>query len=297
MCYFWTSKSRGLAKKFGIGRVWRTWTPLLLFFLVATAALECNKTGGLNSNVAYVSVFHTAQGRGPLEVFQQNGTDYVPIQDSAISYGTASGGRAINTTEYIYNSGYDTVQVGVNGMQVREGATGRVVSTGNTTFNNGRFYSVFLYDDSVAKSPLPIIILPDNIVTSIDTFSFLRWMNFCPNTYYNIRITSVRPDADITGEIRDSIASGFLQYVGNNEKISTYAFRRVHSGRYKVTAYKGITRSFDRLHDSLINPVTITDSLFLIRDSSYTAILQGFENGTGSSHIRMRVIQHQRPDR
>jgi len=270
---------------------------MLLFFLAATVTLECNKTGGLNTNIAHVSVIHTAIGEGQLDFAQQkdsNNSPYTSILASPISYGTSSGSvseeDSPGTAKYL--SGYRNAEVGVSGVRIWAGDAKTVVSTGNTTFSNGRYYSVFLYDSAATDTVVPLIILPDNIITSVDTFAYLRWMNFCPGTYYNIRITSLRPQADITGIIRDSIPSGFLPFVGNSEKISTYSFKRVHSGRYKVTAYKSVIKNAAKTADSLINPVTITDSLILLRDISYTALLQGFEDSTGEKHTRLRVIEH-----
>lgn len=273
---------------------WRIWCPSACLFLAAAGAFNCNKTAGVNSNKANLLVVHVAPSRPALAVGDTT-TDtkkhkFTSFLESFITYGSATGTVPDGTHPYQYQAKYYEVGVGVKPIQVVTTATS-VLSRGSTTFNYGRNYTMFLFDDSIPnRDTISTFFLPDNIVTSVDTFAYLRVLNFCPgNTYYNIQIRGVRPDYAITGAANDTINSGFLNFVGNSETISQYAFKRVHSGSYEVL----IDTAYNRLTGKYVDSIKVfTDSLFLLRDKSYTAFVQGYLDSTGAKQLQLRVIQH-----
>ena len=281
----------GLANMTGKGSEWRKWAPLACVVLAVAGSFHCSKTSGENSNKANLLVVNTASERPALDLGDSSKQNpFQTLLDAPLGYGTVTGTMPDPLHPYIYLAKYNKVDVGVTPVKIQTEA-GVTLSQGNTTFNFGRNYTMFLFDDSIpSKDSISLFILPDNIISSVDTFAYLRWLNFAPgNTYYNFQIRNVRPDFAFTGATNDTINSGFLNFVGNSEKISQYAFKKVHTGSYEVLIDTAYNRATGKYVDSI---KVFTDSLFLVRDKSYTAFVQGYFDSTGEKQLRLRVIQH-----
>jgi hypothetical protein len=223
----------------------------------ALLVISCSKSAGTRENKAFVTVTHTAPGSAPIDVFY----DKVSILGgNPIAYDQTSGTPG---------SPYVEATAGVRQLQVTEGD--KTVLSGNTAFQQGVHYSVFIYD-TLTNDSLKMFILQDNLQSRVDTFTYVRFINFSPGTYFNLVLTSKR----------DTVATGFQEYAGNKLNPSFYAFRLLHIGNYAARVFQ----------DTLFANSVPLDSIRIDSTKIYTLFLQGFPGSVGAEGLMLKSIRH-----
>jgi hypothetical protein len=242
------------------------------FAVVAFAFLHfaCNKSTGTNGNSAYINVIHTAYGAGPVKVTVKGDTLFA----NAIDYGQFTG---------LPGYPYDTIATGIENLELVSGS--QVLLQGNSAFQQGARYSTFVYDTLDARS-VKLLILQDNLNVRIDTFTYVRFMNFSPGTSLSFVLSNSRQQViDSLGDritIVDTIKTTYRPFVGYdpNPGNINYDFTLARIGKYKLQVTP------DLIHFTTLDSVQI-DSL-----KSYNLYLQGFFNDTsGVNKLQVKMMQ------
>lgn len=228
---------------------------IVLLFLLLT--ISCNKSSGTHENKAFVTITHTAPGSSPIDVLY-DGSSILGGSTLAYNQTTDNGG-----------SPYLKATAGVRELQVKEGS--QTVLQGNTAFQQGLYYSLFVYD-TLKNDSLKMFILQDNLQIRTDSFTYVRFINFSPDSYLNVVLTSKR----------DTVATGFQQYAGNKLNPSYYSFRNLHIGSYAARAFR----------DTVYANSIPLDSLQVDSTKIYTIFLQGFADSAGRNGLMLKSIQH-----
>ncbi|MDP4131009.1 MAG: DUF4397 domain-containing protein [Bacteroidota bacterium] len=218
---------------------------------------SCNKSSGIHENKAFVTVTQTAPGSSPIDV----------LYDNASILGGSK--LAFDQTTGTPGNPYVQATAGVRVLTVKEGT--QTVLEGNTAFQQGLHYSLFVYD-TLKNDSLRMFILQDNLQIRTDTFTYVRFINFAPGSYLNLLLTSKR----------DTVATGFLPYAGDKLNPSFYLFRRLHIGRYAARAFV----------DTLFSNSIPLDSLYIDSTKIYTVFFQGFPDSTGAYSLKLKSIRH-----
>jgi hypothetical protein len=228
----------------------------LFIYLFLILAASCNKSSGINENKAFVTITHATPGGSPIDVLY-NGNSILGGNSLAYNQTTGSPGDP-----------YIEATAGVRELQVTAG--GQTILQGNTAFQQGLHYSLFLYD-TLKNDSMKMFILQDNLQIRTDTFTYVRFINFSP-AYLSLLITG-------NG---DTIATGNLPYAGNKLDPSYYSFRRVPIGNYAVRAFR----------DTVYANSIPLDSLYIDSTKIYTVFLQGFADSSGDDRLMVKSIRY-----
>jgi hypothetical protein len=196
---------------------------------LALSLFSCSKTANSNENKAYIAVSHVAYGTGPVNI-TLNGDSLMPLP---LSFGYTSG---------IQGNSYDTATSRISQMQLVQGTS--VLLSGNSTFQQGSYYSVFVYDTLDTRS-IGLLILQNSPSIRSDTLSNFRFMNFSPASAIGIILcykhdTAIRTinDTLIYITVRDTVIIGTSPFVGYNPIPAAYPFSNfAHTGLNNVFAY------------------------------------------------------------
>jgi len=216
---------------------------------------SCNKSSGVNENKAFVTISHVAPGFSALDVFY-NGTSV--LGGAGLNYDETSGTA---------DNPYVTATAGVRLLQITQNSD--TVLQGNTAFQQGLHYSIFVYD-TLKNDPLKMFILQDNLPRT-DTITDIRFINFSPGPGLNVLLTSKR----------DTVATGFQTFAGNQLDPSFYAYRRLHTGRYAARAFR----------DSSLATSIPLDSVLVDSAKIYTIFLQGYADSSGEFGLKLKSIR------
>ena len=99
--------------------------------LLALSLFFCSKTANSTENKSYIGVTHVAYGVGPINVV----LDGDSLMPAPLAFGSTSG---------TYSFPYDTAVSRVSDMELVQG--NQVILQGNSAFQRGSYYSVFVYD-------------------------------------------------------------------------------------------------------------------------------------------------------
>jgi hypothetical protein len=127
----------------------------------------------------------------------------------------------------------------------------QVILQGNSAFQRGSYYSVFVYDTlNRDTAAVGMIILQNNppIVPAPDTLCPLRFLNFSPGSPKGLMLiyvhdTTIYYTHDTTTDTvyiatRDTVRTGISYFVGQYPVPSAYAFNTwVHTGLNQVFAF------------------------------------------------------------
>jgi hypothetical protein len=128
--------------------------------LLALSLFSCSKTANSTENKSYVGVTHVAYGVGPINIVL-DGDSLLP---APLPFGSTSGSPSYP---------YDTAVSRVSQMELVQG--GQVILQGNSAFQRGAFYSVFVYDSlnpSMDTAAVGMIILQNSPPASLSTDTF-----------------------------------------------------------------------------------------------------------------------------
>ena len=238
------------------------------FQVLVLSLFSCSKTANNKENKAYVAVTHVAYGTGPVNI-TLDGDSLLPVP---LSFG--------NTSGYAGNH-YDTATSRVSFMQLIQGAT--VLSSGNSAFQQGSYYSIFVYD-TLNTNTIGLLILQNNPPRGPDTTSNFRFLNFSPGSSIGIMLvythdtTLYFPRRDTVGidtvniAVRDTVRVGPSNFVGHNPSPAAYPFNYyAHVGINQVFAFIDSTRP--RPDSSNIRRLS---DLELDSAKSYNLYLQNF---------------------
>jgi hypothetical protein len=227
-------------------------TAVFGFLALLVMAAACSKSAGVRENTAFVAITQTVPGISPLDILS-DGTSV--LGGSLLGYGQTTGTAG---------NPYVQATAGVRLMKIIAGT--QTLNQGNTAFQQGYHYSLFVYD-SLQNDSVKLFILQDNQAARTDTFTYVRFINFSPGTYLNLVLTNQQ----------DTIVTGFLPYAGNKQNTNFYPYRTVHIGYYGVRAFV----------DTLYSNSFALDSFQI----DFTKIYTGYLEGKGDS-IRLKSIQY-----
>ncbi len=233
-----------------------SWFSVIAFLLLFLPA-ACNKSSKIHENKAFVSVTQTSPGSAPIDVISDG---------SSILGGTL---LAYNQTTGTPGKPYIQATAGVSQLEVTEGM--QTVLKGNTAFQQGLYYSLFVYD-TLRNDSLKLFILQDNLQIRTDTFTYVRFINFAPGSFLNLMLTNNH----------DTVNSGFMPYAGNKLNPTDYFYQTMRIGSYGVRAFR----------DTLYANSVPLDSLQIDSTKIYTVFLQGFPDSTGADSLMVKSIQH-----
>jgi hypothetical protein len=251
-------------------------------WLLVFVVFACNKSSTINENKSYITVIHVAYGLGPVKLTVQLDT----LSTTAVEFGQFSGyinGQNDSVAQY------DTVTAGVGNLELISGSS--VLAQGNSAFQQGARYSMFVYDTLIPgtsnPSPARLFILQDNLTVRTDTFTYVRFMNFTPNSSYSILLTdSANRTIDTAGNtvpVVDTVRTPYMVYAGYNLNPGFYTFTRVRLGHYKVQATANYL-------DSPVKYIQL-DSLRFDSLKIYNIYLQGFVGDTGVNKFQVKSMQ------
>jgi hypothetical protein len=218
--------------------------------------LSCNKSSGVNKNKAFVTICHVAPGFSGLDVFY-NRTSI--LGDTGLDYNEISGTP---------DNPYVEATAGVRLLQIAQG--GDTVLQGNTALQLGLHYSIFLYD-TLRNDSLKMFILQDNLQPYRDTMTYVRFINFSPDSALNLVLASNR----------DTIQTGFREFAGNRLKTSFYTYKLMHIGLYEARAWRDTVAA----HSIPLGNIQI-DSL-----KNYSLFLQGYADSSGEYGLRLKSVR------
>jgi hypothetical protein len=217
---------------------------------------SCNKSSGVNKNKAFVTVAHVAPGFSNLDVLY-NGASI--LGDTGLDYNEISG-----TPE----NPYVEATAGVRLLQIT--GISDTILQGNTAFQQGLHYSVFLYD-TLKNDSLKMFILQDNLQLYRDTITYVRFMNFSPGPALNVVLAGKY----------DTIATGFQEFAGNRLKTSFYTYKLMPIGLYEARAWRDTVAA----HSISLGNIQI-DSL-----KNYSLFLQGYADSSGEYGLKLKSIR------
>jgi len=233
--------------------------------LLALSLFSCSKTANSNGNKAFIAVTHVAYGVGPVNITLDNDS----LLPAPLAFGNTSGSPG---------NPYDTATSRISEMQLVQGT--KVVIQGNSAFQQGSYYSIFVYDSlSVNTSFIGMIILQNSPSTRSDTSSNFRFMNFSPGSAIGIMLVyihdttfQITPDSAINIAVRDTLRIGPSSFVGNNPSPAAYPFSYyAHAGMNQVFAY---VDSLNPRPDS--SNIRRLGNLFFDSPKSYNLYLQNY---------------------
>jgi hypothetical protein len=190
--------------------------------LLALSLFSCNKTSNISANKAFVSFTHVAYNVGPLTLLI-NGKDSAVF--SAIPFDSATGHPYATATSQISNT---TILDNNNDSFL----------TGFSSFRQGAYYSIYIYDtlDEKTKS---MIILQDNPPLNTDTTISVRYMNFTPSSLIGLLLVNTRHSIPVAS---DTFVISPAYFVGVNINPAVYTFQPILAGTYNVTAFTDSAR-------------------------------------------------------
>ncbi len=245
-----------------------------VFFLVAALiSLSCNKTGDVASNHANILVINAAPTSASVNVFFN---DKALTVNGAIPYDSNS---AIPENVYPGNA-----TAGVHDFYILDAANDTLIPSGFTSFQNGQYYSLFVFDTLGASKRLQTLFLQDNLNIPNDSSCFLRYVNFSPGTYYGLYMLNITPP-DTLHTANDTVFLGYKKYAGVSTNPSSYTYTTnppVKGGLFDVSVI-----------DTAAIPNTIAHfSLNLLGGKSYTLYLQGYAGRSGADSLALKTILH-----
>ena len=238
--------------------------------LLALSLFSCSKTANSNGNKAFIGVTHVAYGTGPINITLE-GDSLLP---QPLLFGNTSGSAG---------NQYDTATSRVSYMQLVQGTT--PLLQGNSAFQQGSYYSIFVYDTLDSRS-IGMLILQNNPPppNSSDTISNFRFMNFSPQSSIGIILvytfdTSIHiidtafQDSVLHIAVRDTVVLGLNAFVGYNPLPAAYPFNYYpHAGINQVFAYVDSTNP--RPPDS--SNIRRLGTLQFLASKSYNLYLQNY---------------------
>jgi hypothetical protein len=242
--------------------------------LLAVCLFSCNKTASENANKAYVGMTHVAYGVDSLNLILAGVTNSLfPVP---IAFGQNSGTAG--------NAYYDTATSRINNMFLYSGSFPDTTTLlhGNSAFQQGGHYSIFVYD-SLNQQSINLIIFQDNPVFVSDTVTNIRYVNFSPGPVaWGLKLINTRHDSIP----QDTIVIPGNNYIGYNPNPSltpNYSFISVLIGNYNVFAFtdssnphvsQGPPVVVDSTNFRKLGPLSINQSI------NYYLYLQGFDGDT-----------------
>ena len=228
------------------------WLKALGIQFLALSLFSCNKTAEINANKSFVGMTHVAYGVGPLNLF----LDSSSLFPTPIDFGQTSG---------VPGYPYDTVVSRINYMQVKQDA--EILLFGNAAFQQGSYYSIFVFD-TLGKNSMNLIILQNSQPVRTDTFTYIRYMNYSPGTSLGLFLTNAKDT------LRQFSPRPF---VGDNPNPQSYVFTQVHIGKYGAIAYSSDSTAW------------IVDSITINKSTNYNVYLQGFAFDTTSGINKLQL--------
>jgi hypothetical protein len=224
------------------------------FQLLALSLFSCNKSASVNANKSFVGLTHVAYGVGPVSV-TING---LLLYSSPLAFGLTTG---------VPGNPYDTTVSRISELNIFLAQDTSMSIHGNAAFQQGSHYSIFFFDTLDPRS-VTLIILQDNPPVRTDTFTYIRYMNFSPDSSWGIKLINTRNDIPY---FADTINIGPSLFVGNNINPSAYYFSQVRIGNYNVFAYRdSINPAPDSSNFIHLGPLQIDSTI------NYNVYLQGF---------------------
>lgn len=137
--------------------------------LLAFCLFSCNKTASENANKAYIGMAHVAYGVDSLNFYFAGIPN--PLFPVSIAFGQNSGTSG--------NTYYDTATSRINNIFLYKGNIPDTTTLlqGNSAFQQGGRYSIFVYD-ALNQQSINLIIFQDNPVFQNDTVTNFRYVNF-----------------------------------------------------------------------------------------------------------------------
>ncbi len=225
------------------------------FQLLALSLFSCNKSANVNANKAFIGITHVAYGLGPVKI-TLNGIPLFSVPDS---FGKTSGDPG---------NPYNPTTSRISEMQLLLAQDSSILLQGNSAFQQGGHYSLFVYD-TLDKNSVNLIIFQDNQIIRTDTFTYIRYINFSPgDSIWGLKLINNRKDFPYYA---DTIQISPRLFVGFSINPTTYSFTQIRSGNYNVFAFRDSSNpapdSSNFIH---MGPLQI-DSLV-----NYNVYLQGF---------------------
>jgi hypothetical protein len=230
--------------------------------LIVLSLFSCNKTANINANKAFVSFTHVAYGVGPLTLKINDDSIFWAIPyDSATGYPYANVTSQVSNTSIFENN--DTFL------------------SGFSSFRQGAYYSIYIYDTLDARSK-SMIILQDNPPLNSDTTVSVRYMNFTPSSLIGLLLINTRQDIPFAG---DTVVISPQEFVGYNPVPSAYTFQSILAGNYNIFAFKDSIRATpDSSNIRYLGywPISIS--------YNYNFNLMGFINDTGVYKFQFKPV-------
>ncbi len=201
--------------------------------LLVLCLFSCSKTANSTENKSYIGVTHVAYGVGPINI-TLDGDSLIP---APLPFGATSG---------LPSYPYDTAVSRVSQMELVQGNT--IILQGNSAFQQGSFYSIFVYDTlNKDTATVGMLILQNNPPGANDTTCNFRFMNFSPGSNIGIMLIYAH-DTTLHDTIhiitRDTVVVAPGSFVGNNPSPAAYPFTNsaltgggAHTGTNQVIAY------------------------------------------------------------
>jgi hypothetical protein len=237
--------------------------------LLALSLFSCNKSANINANKSFVGVTHVAYGVGPITV----SLDGTPLFTTPLGFGFTTG-DSLNP--------YDTATSRISDMVIRQDTA--TLLNGNAAFQQGEHYSVFVFD-SLTTPPVSLIIFQDDPIVRTDTFTYIRYLNFSPNSSWALRLLNARRLSHIP-VAADTITIGPSASVGYNLNPGYYHFTQVRVGNYDVIALRDSAKpAADSSNVKPLGPLRIDSS------TNYNVYLQGFTGtDTGQNKFQLKSV-------
>lgn len=229
--------------------------------LIALSLFSCNKTANISANKAFVSFTHVAYGVGPLTLRINDSTVF-----SAIPYDSATGAP------------YGTVVSQISNTSIFENTDSFL--TGFSSFRQGAYYSIYIYD-TLDKRSKSMIILQDNPPLNTDSTVSIRYMNFTPSSLIGLLLINTRKGIPFTG---DTTVISPEYFVGVDINPAAYKFRPILAGNYNIIAFTDSSRpapdtsNFRQMGNFTISII-----------SNYNFNLMGFGNVDTTSQYKLQL--------
>jgi hypothetical protein len=193
--------------------------------VLALSLFSCSKTASSNENKAYIAVTHVAYGAGPVNI-TLDGDSLMP---TPLSFGYTSG---------VPGNSYDTATSRISEMQLVQGTN--ILLNGNSAFQRGSYYSMFVYD-TLDISSVGLLILQNNPSVRSDTTSNFRFLNFSPASAIGLILVYTHDSTfhdTVNVAVRDTVIISTSLFVGYNPIPAAYPFSYyAHTGLNQVFAY------------------------------------------------------------
>jgi len=223
---------------------------------------SCSKTANSHQNKSYLGVTHVAYGVPPISVSLGG----APLFSLPLAFGQTTG---------IPGNPYDTITTGIQYLTIDTGTQSLI--RGNSAFQQGSRYSLFVYDSLDPRS-VGVIVFQDFQGDNIGTY--YRFLNFTPGYSLGLYLTNAI----------DTFTINPVEYLGYNPQPSAYAFNTLYyrTGRYGVRVfYDSANYNIDSS-----NVRQLTDSLELDSTKVYNIYLQGFyQSSSGPDSLSLRSVR------